>query len=242
MKAPAGNQRHLMRSTASLGAAGLAFTLVASILACGGDDGPSADVATPSPEPEGGTIEVPADFTRPPEITPAPPTQIEIRGQQVPLAPGMTYAEGSPICESCPPGPFTEVRYDSNPAEVGVSRLVFDQKHNLMGSHIRPEDQDEFQPFLDILLAYIIIRGQPVPLAQGMSYGKLFEVCDPPPCRQRDFWNVQYDSNPAEVGASQFVFDDSYFVFDDSYKVIRSEIRPEDQGAFQPILDALAGT
>jgi hypothetical protein len=107
MKAPAGNQCRLLRSGASLGAVGLAITLLASVLACGGDDKPSADVSSPPPETEGGTIEVPADLGPPPEVTAAPPTHINIRGQRVPLAPGMTVSGGGvTICEGapCPPG------------------------------------------------------------------------------------------------------------------------------------------
>jgi hypothetical protein len=113
----------------------------------------SPGLTPPPPEAEGGTI-IPPSLTPPPEVTPASPTHIEIRGQQLPLAPGMVYySGGTAICEGapCPSGYFTEVRYDSNPSQAGWSWLVFDENYTLRGSHIRPEDQKEFQPLLDAL-------------------------------------------------------------------------------------------
>ena len=116
----------------------------------------------PPPEAEGGTIEVPADWTPPPEVTPPPPTHITIRGQQVPLAPGMTFgrvvATGDGIPEpgaTPPPTPayreVWQVAYDSNPGEIGYSKLTFDENFNILTEAIRPEDQGEFQPILDAL-------------------------------------------------------------------------------------------
>jgi hypothetical protein len=105
---------------------------------------PVASVTGPAP-----TFETP--FPR--ESTPTP-NAITIRGQQVPLSPGMDYySGGTTICEGapCPSGVFTEVRYDSNLPEAGWSWLVFDENYTLRGSHIRPEDQEEFQPLLDAL-------------------------------------------------------------------------------------------
>jgi hypothetical protein len=77
----------------------------------------------PPPEAEGGTIEVPADLTPPPEDTPPPPTHIEIRGQQVPLAVGMLYGRGQGISDPGLASPLPEVwhiTYDSDTAQIGT--------------------------------------------------------------------------------------------------------------------------
>jgi len=129
-----------------------------------GDEGPGGldseavpqALIPPPPEYEGGNSVVPPGLTPPPEVTPPPPTHITIKGEQVPLTPGMTYySGGTTICEGapCPPGVFTRVRYDSKPEEAGWSWLVFDEDFALRGSQIRPEDQEEFQPLLDAFAA-----------------------------------------------------------------------------------------
>jgi len=43
------------------------------------------------------------------------------------------------------------VVYDSDPNTPGDSWITFDLDYNLLGSHIRPEDEEEFQPLLDAL-------------------------------------------------------------------------------------------
>jgi hypothetical protein len=110
----------------------------------------SPGLIPPRPEAEGGTI-VPPSLTPPPEAPPPEPTFIMMKGRQVPLAPGMTYRLTVGIGD--PGGTISDemwfVTYDSNPAEVGDSWLAFDKSYNLRGSHIRLEDQEEFQPLLD---------------------------------------------------------------------------------------------
>ena len=141
--------RRLLLAAGILSAVALAGLLVFSGWLTSED---SPGLTPPPPEGEGGTI-IPPSLT-PPEVTPAPLTHIEIRGQQLPLTPGMVYySGGTAICEGapCPSGYFTEVRYDSNPSQAGWSWLVFDENYTLRGSHIRPEDQEEFQPLLDAL-------------------------------------------------------------------------------------------
>ena len=191
---------------------------------------------TPPREAEGGTSVVPPGLTPPPEVTPSPPTHITIRGQQVPLAPGMRFGRlGPPQCDPspCPQEMSWQVSYAAGPAALGYSLLVFDEDHNLVESKIKPEHQDEFQPLLDVLLASIIIRGEPIPLLAGMTYGRGVEVCDPLPCRFRGFWHVEYDSPPTESSPSRLIFDADYNVAENS-------VRPEDQDEYQPLLDALA--
>ena len=108
----------------------------------------------PPPEADGGTSVVPPGVTIPPEITPPPPTSITIRGQQVPLAPGMRYWLSNPSIDPAPSSPIQDrwmVTYDSDPNTPGDSWITFDLDYNLLGSHIRPEDEEEFQPLLDAL-------------------------------------------------------------------------------------------
>jgi hypothetical protein len=148
---------------ASLATVGLlAIMLVSGILACGGDDKPSADLITPQPKAEGGTIEVPADLTPPPEVTPPSPTYIEIRGQQVPLAPGMSYGRASGVSDvfpgsgPAPASPYTprllwKISYNSDLTRAGFSWVYFDDEFNLVSQDILPEDQDEFQPILEAI-------------------------------------------------------------------------------------------
>jgi hypothetical protein len=88
----------------------------------------------------------------PPEATVPPRTHVEIRGQQVALAPGMVYGQlgggpGFPEAE----GRTWMISYDSNAAEPGDSVIMYDDSFALLLSRIRPEDQDEFQPILDAL-------------------------------------------------------------------------------------------
>jgi hypothetical protein len=237
MKAPAGNHRHLLRGTANLGAAILAIALVSGVQACGGDPMPRADPTTPSPVVDGETIEVPADLRPPPEVTPAPPTQIEIRGRQVPLAPGVSYGpRGAPQCDPspCPPRLSFQIVYAEGPVALGYSIVVFDADHNLTETEIKPEHLEKFQPILDVLLSSIIIRGEAIPLMAGMTYGRGIEVCVAQSCRFRGFWHVDYDSNSAEEGNSRLIFDGDY-------NLVENSVRAEDQDEFQPILDALAG-
>ena len=108
----------------------------------------------PPPEAEGGTSVVPPGLTPPPEATPAPPMSITIRGQEVPLAPGMRYWLSNPSIDPAPSSPIQDrwmVVYDSDPNTPGDSWITFDLDYNLLGSHIRPEDEEEFQPLLDAL-------------------------------------------------------------------------------------------
>lgn len=123
----------------------------------------SAGFTQPPPEAKGGTI-IPPSLTPPPEAPLAQPTHITIRGQLVPLAPGMTYGreggtgDGIPEPGSTPPPTRSyrevwEVSYDSNPAEGGYSWISFDENYNLLTNAVRPEDQDEFQPILNALAA-----------------------------------------------------------------------------------------
>lgn len=112
----------------------------------------------PMPPPQdlfGTVIPVPSDAPRG-YLEPEPtfPSSITIRGVQVPLARGMTYGQGSAICDPpCPPttGEIWRVVYDSEPAQSGHSWLAFDENFRVLGSWIRPEDEDEFQPLIDEL-------------------------------------------------------------------------------------------
>jgi hypothetical protein len=165
MKAPARNQRRVLIGSLSLGAVALAAVLVAAIVGCDSGDGPRRDLTTPSQEreAEGRTSTGKPTVTVRPVVTQAPPTHIEIRGQQVPLAPGMTYGRrgggpGEGIPEpgvTTPPTPsyreVWQVDYDSNPAAPGYSWLSFDENYSLLTNAVRPEDQEEFQPILDAL-------------------------------------------------------------------------------------------
>ncbi len=116
----------------------------------------------PPPEAEGGTSVVPPGLTPPPESPLAQPSYITIRGQQVPLAPGMTYGQVSGVGDGFPepgatPTPYTtprllwKISYDSDPAQTGFSWVYFDDNFTLLGQYILPEDQEEFQPILDAL-------------------------------------------------------------------------------------------
>jgi len=89
--------------------------------------------------------------------------------------------------------------------------------------------------------SYVTIRGRQVPLAPGMTYGRVGGTGDgilepgatpPPTPYYREVWEVSYDSNPAEPGYS-------WLSFDQSYSLLTNAVRPEDQVALQPILDAL---
>jgi len=83
---------------------------------------------------------------------PTSPAHIVIKGQQVLLAPAMTYGEA--VGPYLPPGaqpPITIVEYDSIRTEVGDSWITFDRNFMLLDRNVRPEDQDEFQPVFDAL-------------------------------------------------------------------------------------------
>ena len=183
-----------------------------------------------------------------------PPTQITIRDQPVPLAPGMTYVQRSSLrCGSpCPTTEITtwQVIYDLSPEDALESWITFNQDFNVLNSRILDEDSDLFKPLLDVLKpsydifasppAYIFIRGKPVPLAPGMTYGRVGGTGDgllepgatPPPTPSfREVWEVTYDANPAEPGYSKLAFDENY-------NLLTSSVRPEDQDEFQPLLDA----
>jgi len=98
-------------------------------------------------EPEG---------TVPPEVMPASPPHIIIKGQQVMLAPGMRYWRSSPEVDPAPPSPIPErwmVTYDSDLTTLRDSWITFDLDYNLLASHIRPEDGEAFQPIVDALAA-----------------------------------------------------------------------------------------
>jgi hypothetical protein len=160
MKLPAGNERRILLAAAAITVPAIAAMFLLSGLLTSDDDGvdrrAAAQTQAPQlapPEAEGGTIEVPDNWTPPPEVTPPPPTHIEIRGQQVPLAPRMVYFQTYPICDpnACEPGPFWRVEYDPVPSETGYSYLVFEPDYSFVGSNIRPDDQEEFQPIIDAL-------------------------------------------------------------------------------------------
>jgi hypothetical protein len=172
-----------------------------------------------------------------------------IRGIKVALVPGMSYQEAPG--EWCSPGcsPSTRawyLEYDPNPgADDGIdSWLVFDEDYHLLQNEILIQHRDVFKPILEALNppydpfasapAYLFIKGRQIPLAPGMTYHSGgTTICEGARCPSGVFTEVQYDSKPEEAGWS-------WLVFDEGYALRGSHIRPEDQWAFQPMLDAFA--
>ncbi len=181
--------------------------------------------------------------------TPTPLPPLIIRGREILLVPGMNYKEVSgpwcsPGCSESTKGWYVVYDPDPDPQDREDSSLVFDEDFNLLQNEILAEDRDLFEPILDALdppydpfaspPAYIFIKGKQVPLAPGMTYGQGITVCDPGPCAfPGPTWDVTYDSNPAEPRYSRLSFDDNY-------NLLGTQILPEDQDEFQPLLDAFA--
>lgn len=175
---------------------------------------------------------VPVDLMPPPPVEPtrAPVTEVEIAGKVVQLPPGMTG--GKVLSIPMPPGVREMIRleYRSEGNTGPLSELVLDQDGRILRGNILREHRSVFEPIIAVALpavtpapSILTVAGIDLHLPAGME---VLEAIG------GGGWILVFQPDPLSSKSSSVTLDDLG-------NVVRSNILPEHQAAFQGVLDAL---